>query len=106
MSRIGAVVAAVLVLGPCAARAQDYPSQTIKLIVPFVAGGPVDALARSIVPHLQTRLHQNVVIENRSGGGTSIGAKAVAAAEPDGYTLLFSWAQCRLLSGVAACSRF
>ncbi len=72
-----------------AARAQDYPTQTIKLIVPFVAGGPVDALARSIAPHLQSRLHQNVIIENRSGGGTSIGAKAVAAAEPDGYTLLF-----------------
>jgi tripartite-type tricarboxylate transporter receptor subunit TctC len=89
VNKICAVVAAVLVLGPCAARAQDYPNQTIKLIVPFVAGGPVDALARSIVPHLQARLHQNVIIENRSGGGTSIGAKAVAAAEPDGYTLLF-----------------
>ena len=57
--------------------------------MPFVAGGPVDALARSIAPYLQNKLGQNVIIENRSGGGTSIGAKAVATAEPDGYTLLF-----------------
>lgn len=71
-----------------AARAQDYPSQTIKLIVPFVAGGPVDALARVVSQHLQNRLGQNVIVENRSGGGTTIGAKAVASAPPDGYTLL------------------
>jgi tripartite-type tricarboxylate transporter receptor subunit TctC len=71
------------------AQAEDYPSQTVKLIVPFVAGGPVDALARSIAPYLQSRLGQNVIIENRSGAGTSLGAKAVASAEPDGYTLLF-----------------
>jgi tripartite-type tricarboxylate transporter receptor subunit TctC len=70
-------------------RAEDYPAQTVKLIVPFVAGGPVDALARSIAPYLQNRLGQSVIIENRSGAGTSMGAKAVAAAEPDGYTLLF-----------------
>jgi tripartite-type tricarboxylate transporter receptor subunit TctC len=78
-----------LVVGSGITRAQDYPTQTIKLVVPFVAGGPVDALARVIAPHLQQRLGQNVIIENRSGGGTSIGAKAVASAEPDGYTLLF-----------------
>ena len=83
-------VALLTVLMACgAAPAQDFPAQTIKLVVPFVAGGPVDALARSIAPHLQNRLGQNVIIENRSGGGTSIGAKAVATAEPDGYTLLF-----------------
>src|SRR6478672_5780037 len=68
--------------------AQDYPSQTIKLIVPFLAGGPVDALSRVVAQHLQNRLGQNVMVENRSGGGTTIGAKAVAAAPPDGYTLL------------------
>src|SRR4051812_1354903 len=71
-----------------AAAAQDYPTQTIKLIVPFTAGGPVDALSRVVAQHLQTRIGQNVIVENRSGGGTSIGAKAVAAAAPDGYTLL------------------
>jgi tripartite-type tricarboxylate transporter receptor subunit TctC len=72
--------------GPAAA--QDYPSQTIKLLVPFTAGGPVDALARVVGQHLQNRIGQNVIVENRSGGGTSIGAKAVASATPDGYTLL------------------
>ncbi|MBX9824136.1 MAG: tripartite tricarboxylate transporter substrate binding protein [Xanthobacteraceae bacterium] len=71
------------------AAAQTYPGQTIKIVVPFSAGGPVDSLARTMVPHLQERLGQSVVIENRTGGGTSIGAKAVAAAAPDGYTLLF-----------------
>ena len=71
-----------------AAEAQDYPSQTIKLIVPFLAGGPVDALSRVVAQHLQNRLGQNVIVENRSGGGTTIGAKAVASAPPDGYTLL------------------
>ena len=71
-----------------AAWAQSYPAQTIKLIVPFTAGGPVDALARVVAQHLQNRVGQNVIVENRSGGGTTIGAKAVAAAPPDGYTLL------------------
>jgi tripartite-type tricarboxylate transporter receptor subunit TctC len=56
--------------------------------VPFTAGGPVDALARVVAVHLQTRMGQNVIVENRSGGGTTIGAKAAAAAAPDGYTLL------------------
>jgi tripartite-type tricarboxylate transporter receptor subunit TctC len=84
------LAAAFLSLGLAAnlAVAQDYPAQTIKLIVPFTAGGPVDALARVVAQHLQTRIGQNVIVENRSGGGTSIGAKAVAAATPDGYTLL------------------
>ncbi|MBX9845940.1 MAG: tripartite tricarboxylate transporter substrate binding protein [Xanthobacteraceae bacterium] len=79
----------MLVFGPGHAAAQTYPSQTIKIVVPFSAGGPVDSLARSMVPHLQERLGQSVVIENRTGGGTSIGAKAAAVAPPDGYTLLF-----------------
>ena len=70
------------------AEGQDYPSQTIKLIVPFLAGGPVDALSRVVAQQLQNRLGQNVIVENRSGGGTTIGAKAVASAPPDGYTLL------------------
>jgi tripartite-type tricarboxylate transporter receptor subunit TctC len=81
-----AVLALAMACG--AARAQDYPAQTIKLVVPFTAGGPVDALARVVAQHLQARIGQSVIVENRSGGGTSIGAKAVAAAPPDGYTLL------------------
>jgi tripartite-type tricarboxylate transporter receptor subunit TctC len=84
-------VAALLTfaLGLGRADAQTYPSQTIKIVVPFSAGGPVDSLARVMVQHLHERLGQNIIIENRTGGGTTIGAKAVAAAAPDGYTLLF-----------------
>ena len=78
-----------LSLGITAAAAQGYPDRVIKIIVPFTAGGPVDALARVVAQHLPARLGQSVIIENRSGGGTSIGAKAVATAAPDGYTLLF-----------------
>ena len=74
---------------PARASAQAYPSRVIKVIVPFVAGGPVDAAARVLVHNLQGRLNQNVIIENRPGGGTTIGIKSVATAPPDGYTLLF-----------------
>jgi len=88
MNRAFGLAVLALALAAGTARAQDYPTQTIKLIVPFTAGGPVDALARVVAQHLQNRLAQNVIVENRSGGGTTIGAKAVAAATPDGYTLL------------------
>ena len=84
-------VAALLVFGAglVQAGAQTYPSQTIKIVVPFSAGGPVDSLARVMVQYLPEKLGQNVIVENRTGGGTSIGAKSVAAAAPDGHTLLF-----------------
>ena len=88
MSRIISTAILALVLGFGAADAQDFPTKTIKLIVPFTPGGPVDALGRVVAQYLQVKLGQNIVIENRPGGGTSIGAKAAAAAPPDGYTLL------------------
>jgi tripartite-type tricarboxylate transporter receptor subunit TctC len=72
-----------------AASAQVYPDRLIKVIVPFVPGSPVDAAARVITQHIQTRLGQNMVIENKPGGGTTIGLKAVMAAPADSYTLLF-----------------
>lgn len=89
MRRAFAATLLAVGLGLGMAEAQDYPIQTIKLVVPFTAGGPVDSLARVMAQHLQTQLGQSVIIENRTGGGTSIGAKAVAAAALDGYTLLF-----------------
>lgn len=70
--------------------AQSYPNKLVKLILPYTAGSPNDVLARLVVPRLSSRLGQTVVIDNRPGGGTLIGAKAVMTAEPDGYTLLFS----------------
>jgi len=89
--RAGCLFAAVLI-GLSAivpASAENYPDHVIKVIVPFVPGSPVDAAARVITQHIQTRLGQNMVIENKPGGGTTIGLKAVMASAADGYTLLF-----------------
>ena len=79
----------VLALGLTAdARAQAYPSRAIKIVTPNTPGSPVDALGRVIAQQMQARLGQSVIIENRPGGSQSIGAKAVATADADGYTLL------------------
>ncbi|QJR20508.1 tripartite tricarboxylate transporter substrate binding protein [Pelagibacterium halotolerans] len=67
--------------------AQDYPSQPIRMIVPFAAGGPNDTVARLISPKLSELLGQPVVIENRGGAGGVIGTDLVAKAEPDGYLI-------------------
>src|SRR5216683_5706166 len=69
-------------------QAQDYPNQTVKIVVPFVAGGGVDVVARVIAPRLGEELGQSVIIENRGGAGGMLGAAAVAQSPPDGYTLL------------------
>jgi tripartite-type tricarboxylate transporter receptor subunit TctC len=70
------------------ASAQDYPNQTVKIVVPFVAGGGVDVVARIVAPRLGEELGQSVIIENRGGAGGALGAAAVAQAPADGYTLL------------------
>src|SRR5215470_12486797 len=72
----------------CAAQAQPYPSKPIKIVVPLTAGSPVDVVGRLVGNHLSAALRQPVIVENRPGAGATIGAKAVASAEPDGYTLL------------------
>jgi len=71
------------------ANAVDYPTRHITLVVPFPAGSGPDVYARIIAGKLTPRLGQPVVIENRAGGGGTTGGRAVANAEPDGYTLLF-----------------
>ena len=67
-----------------------YPSQTIKLIVPYPAGGTTDFIGRLIADQFQTGLPGTVIVENRPGAGTSLGADQVARAAPDGYTLLLA----------------
>ncbi len=70
------------------AAAQSYPDKPIKLVVPYPPGGPIDTTARIVAHELSARLGQ-VIVENRPGGGATLGAKSVATADPDGYTLLF-----------------
>jgi len=77
-----------LALATTTASAQNYPSQPIKLIVPYPAGSLVDVLGRSIAETLSASLKQTVVVDNKPGASTLIGAKSVASAPPDGYTLL------------------
>jgi tripartite-type tricarboxylate transporter receptor subunit TctC len=70
------------------AAAQDYPNRPIVIVVPFAAGGGNDVLARLLAQHMGASLRQQFVIENRPGAGGTIGARAVAKAPPDGYTLM------------------
>jgi tripartite-type tricarboxylate transporter receptor subunit TctC len=72
------------------ARAQAYPTKPIKLIVPFAPGGPADVMARIVTQRMSPILGQAFVLENRPGAGGTIGARAAAQAEPDGYTLLMA----------------
>lgn len=84
------VAAAALAATATAAAAQPYPSQPIRVIVPFTAASPNDVVARLLVQHMAPRLGQTIVIDNRPGAGTNAGTKAAASAEPNGYTLLFN----------------
>src|ERR1700688_1685364 len=87
-----AAFAVAAALCPAAAQtaleAKNYPTHAIRMIVPFPPGGPADMIARMIGQKMSEHWAQPVVIENRAGGHTAIGAGLVAKSEPDGYTLL------------------
>ena len=74
---------------PAVARAQAWPTHSIRLVVPFAAGGAADSAARAITPKMAERLGQGFVVENRTGAGGSLGGGVVAASAADGYTLLW-----------------
>ncbi len=90
MSRWPVTVVALtaLMAMPLAARAEDYPTHNVTILVPFAPGGGTDLLARAYAQILQKEYGQTFVIENRPGGGTTIAATSTANATPDGYTLM------------------
>jgi tripartite-type tricarboxylate transporter receptor subunit TctC len=81
-------VLSVLGLTAWAAHAQTWPTQTIKIIVPFTAGTGMDTIARAVAPKLSDKLGQPVIVQNMAGASGNIGADVVAKASPDGYTVL------------------
>jgi len=87
MHRLAAILAAFAFVATSAV-AQTYPNKTVKIIVPFAAGGPADLYARVIAEKLQQALGQSFVVEDRPGGGSIIGTDAVKQSAADGYTLL------------------
>lgn len=84
----GALAACASLLVPGVLYAQAWPAKTVKLVVPFSAGGSTDTVARIIAEKLTPRVGQAVIVENRAGAGGSTGSDAVAKSAPDGYTAL------------------
>src|SRR5258708_39415393 len=91
MARVIAFVALALVASVC--QAQTYPQRAVRMIVPFAPGGTTDALGRVLAHSLGEKLGQQVVVENRPGGGGTLGAEAGAGAAPGGYTTLLGSAE-------------
>ena len=88
LKRLVCIAALGLFAAPLGARAQSYPSRSVTVVVPFPAGGPSDVVARIVTEEMGKILGQSFVVENIGGAGGTIGSARVAAANPDGYTLL------------------
>jgi tripartite-type tricarboxylate transporter receptor subunit TctC len=84
-------IAVIMAAGPARAQGTQgtYPDKLIKMIVPAPAGGQTDVLARLLAQKIQAAVVQNVIVDNRGGAGGALGARALAAADPDGYTLFY-----------------
>src|SRR5882762_6465692 len=76
------------IVGATAVRAQSWPSQPVKIVVPYIPGGATDTAGRLLAEKLTPLLGQQVIVENRGGGNTIIGMELVAKSKPDGHTLL------------------
>ena len=100
-NKVGAVLRRLGWMAPCLtllfstavvlpAKAEDYPARTVKIVVPFPAGGTADVMPRILAEWLSRKWGQSVIIDDRAGAGGNIGAEFVAKSDPDGYTLLAS----------------
>lgn len=86
--RLMSSLAAAALATVSSARADGYPDRPVRMILPFAAGGGADFVARLVAQHLSAALGQTVVVDNRAGGGATIGTETAARANPDGYTLV------------------
>jgi tripartite-type tricarboxylate transporter receptor subunit TctC len=84
--------AAIMAASASHAWSQAYPARTVRIVVPYAAGGNTDIVSRLIAQHLSAAWGQQVIVDNRAGGATNIGSELVARAQPDGYTLLMGGA--------------
>ena len=82
--------AIALITANCTALAQNYPARTIRMVIPFAAGGNTDIIGRIFIPKMAEIIGQQIIIDNRGGAGSIIGTEAVMRAAPDGYTLLLA----------------
>ena len=88
MKRLWVAAALVLSAGMSGVQAQEYPTGTVTVIVPFAAGGPADVMGRIAADIFSRHLGQNFVVENVGGAGGTVGTLRLARARPDGYTLI------------------
>lgn len=90
LNRVLAAALLILAFFPNAVLAQAYPSRTVRMIMPYPAGGSGDIVGRLIAQHLSASLKQTVIVDNRPGAAGSLGTELASKAAPDGYTLLFA----------------